>query len=45
MNAPQPLPALNRFPRMIQKVLTKRLRTLYAANHKRVLGLQTREEA
>lgn len=39
------LPALNRFPRMMQEYLTARLRERYRANHSRVMGLKTREEA
>ena len=36
---------LNRFPRMMQEYLTRRLREKYCANHERVMGLRTREEA
>jgi len=36
---------LNRFPRMMQEYLTCRLRENYRANHARVMGLKTREEA
>lgn len=38
-------PTLNRFPRMMQEYLTARLRENYRANHARVMGLKTREEA
>ncbi len=39
------LPPLNRFPRMIQEYLVSRLRENYRANHERVMGLRTRDEA
>jgi len=45
MGTPQTILPLNRFPRMMQEYLTRRLRMGYAANHARVMGLQTREEA
>ncbi len=36
---------LNRFPRMMQEYLTRRLRHVYGANHRRVMGMTSREEA
>jgi len=36
---------LNRFPRMMQEYLVKRLRAVYAGNKARVFGLKTRAEA
>lgn len=36
---------LNRFPRMMQEYLVKRLDAVYEANTRRVLALQTREDA
>ncbi len=40
-----PMPPLNRFPRMMQEYLTARLRESYRANHARVMGLRTRDGA
>ena len=43
----QPAPAiepLNRFPRMMQEYLARRLEATYTANHRRVMSLRTREE-
>ncbi len=36
---------LNRFPRMMQEYLVARLRDNYRANHERVMGLRSRDEA
>ncbi len=36
---------LNRFPRMMQEYLVRRLDAVYEANHERVMALQTREDA
>lgn len=36
---------LNRFPRMMQEYVVKRVREQYRANHDRVMGLRTRDEA
>ncbi len=45
MTTPNGMPPLNRFPRMMQEYLTRRLRENYRANHDRVMGLKTRAEA
>jgi hypothetical protein len=45
MTGQDAIPALNRFPRMMQEYLTRRLRENYRANHDRVMGLGTREDA
>ncbi len=39
------VPALNRFPRMMQEYMVSRLRETYRANHARVMGLKSRAEA
>ncbi len=41
----QERPPLNRFPRMLQEYLTRRMRLAYRANHARVMALKTREAA
>lgn len=45
MNMSHKTASLNRFPRMMQEYLTRRLRAVYTNNHARVMGLKTREDA
>ena len=45
MSTQRTIPALNRFPRMMQEYLVARLRERYRANHARVMGLNSREQA
>ena len=45
LNNPKVPSPLNRFPRMMQEYLTRRVRANYGANYDRVMALSTRDEA
>lgn len=42
---PPEMEPLNRFPRMMQEYLTRRLRAVYRDNHERLMKLKTRKQA
>ena len=45
MSTPDSIAPLNRFPRMMQEYVTRRVRAVHDANCRRVMALSTREEA